>query len=77
MLTLYQFNLLNDHLKAEAVWQGTFLDNRGEDQFKVQLYSLGNFYVEVFYEKQNNEIVRIRSFRTTRLLAPYLKKIKI
>ena len=77
MLTLYQFNLLNDHLKAEAVWQGTFLDNRREGEYMVQLYSVGNFYVEVFYDQQINRIVHFRSFRTIRLLAPYLKKIKI
>jgi hypothetical protein len=76
-MTLYQYNLLTDHQKTEVIWQGTFLDDRREGRFMVQLYSLGDFYVEVYYNQQNNQIMRFKSFRTTRLLVPYLKKIKI
>jgi len=58
MLTLYDFNALTDHEKAEAVWKGNFLADREEDGFTVQLYSLDNFWVEVFYDKKSNQISR-------------------
>jgi len=47
-LTLYDFNALDENGKAEAIWTGDFLGGREENGLKVQLYSLTNFYVEVF-----------------------------
>jgi hypothetical protein len=76
MLTLYDFNGLNDDEKANAVWEGTFLADRREEDLTVQLYSVGNFYVEVFYDAGLNKIVRFRSFTTKSLLVPYLAHIK-
>jgi len=76
MLTLYDFNGLTDNEKAEAVWKGTFLADREEDGLAVQLYSFPAFYVEVFYEKQNNQISRFRAFTSNSLLVPYLAQIK-
>lgn len=76
MLTLYHFNALTEDAKANAVWQGAFLAYRLEEDLNVQLYSVGNFYVEVFYDAGLNKIVRFRSFTTKGLLVPYLAQIK-
>lgn len=76
MITLYDFNALTEDAKANAVWQGTFLADRREEDLTVQLYSVGSFYVEVFYDAGLNKIVRFRSFTTKSLLVPYLAQIK-
>lgn len=77
MLTLDDFNTLTDYEKAEAVWSGSFLADREEDDLRAQLYSLPVFYVEVVYDAIGNEIVAFRAFTNKQLLAPYLAQIKI
>jgi hypothetical protein len=76
MLSLYDFNLLSDDEKAAAVWAGTFLGDREENGLRVQLYGVGAFYVEVFYDGLANRILRFRAFKTYDLLAPYLGHIR-
>ena len=76
MITIYEFNALDESGKANAVWTGLFLDDREENGLKVQLYSLSNFYVEVFYDQRVNKILRFRAFKSYDLLTPYLTHIK-
>lgn len=75
-MTLYEFNALNDDEKANAAWAGSFLADRAEQELTVQLYAVSSFYVEVFYDSQENRIVGFRSFNTKNLLVPYLAHIK-
>ena len=74
VLSLFEFNLLTDNEKAEAVWSGTFLGDRPEREFRVQLYRIAAFYVEVFYDGDANKIVEFQAFSSYDLLAPYLKQ---
>lgn len=53
--------------------EGIFVDDREEDGLKLQLYSLGSFYVAVFYNPKDNKITRYRSFKSPGHLAPYVK----
>jgi hypothetical protein len=76
MRTLPDFNALPENEKADAVWQGRFLADREEDGFRVQLYSLPAFYVEVFYDALDNKITEFRAFSNKQFLAPYLAQIK-
>ena len=76
MISLYDFNLLEDDEKATAVWAGTFLGDREENGLRVQLYSVDGFYVEVFYDGLANKILRFRAFKTYDLLTPYLAHVK-
>ena len=74
MLTIYDFNGMDDTGKGNPVFQeGTFIDNRNEAGLKVQLYRLYSFYVEIFYHTEANEIIRYRAFKSIRQLAPYIK----
>ncbi|PAW92276.1 hypothetical protein CKK33_01720 [Mucilaginibacter sp. MD40] len=77
MLTLYDFNVLPEDEKADAVWSGTFLADREENDLKVQLYSVSCFYVEVYYDPVANKILRFRAFSSRDLLTPYLAQIKL
>jgi hypothetical protein len=75
MLTLDDFNALNETEQAEAIWQDTFLADRDENGLIIRLYSLKNFYGEVFYNAHTNEILRLRAFKALSELAPYLAHI--
>jgi hypothetical protein len=63
VLTWFDFNSLDEAEKAEAVWKGTFLSNRVEGNLTVQLYDLGSFMVEVYYDGSSNKILRFNAFR--------------
>lgn len=76
-MTLYQFRLLDQDEQAGAVWDGTFLETRFEPGYKILLYAVGDFYVEVYYSDTLNEITRIRPFRYVDILKPYLDNIGI
>jgi hypothetical protein len=76
MLSLEEFNALNEFDQAEAIWDGTFLAEREENGLVVRLYSLGTFYGEVFYDTYTNKILRLKAFNTTSELVPYLAHIK-
>lgn len=76
-MTLYQFNALNDTNQAEAIWEGTFLAHREVGVFRILLYQIDSFYVEVYYQKEKNVLSHFRSFTTTRLLQPYLDQIDL
>ncbi len=74
MLTLYDFNGMDEKAQEEAVFtEGIFVGDRNEGGLKVQLYRLYGFYVEVFYNQKENKITRYRSFKSLGQLTPYLK----
>jgi hypothetical protein len=74
MLTLYDFNGMDERAQAEAVFtEGVYVDDRDEGGLKVQLYRLDSFYVEVFYDPIGNKITGCRSFKSPGQLAPYVK----
>ena len=52
---------------------GTFVDDRIENGMQIQLYNLGAFYVEVYYNNLTNEITRYRAFKSLAQLAPYIR----
>jgi hypothetical protein len=61
-MTLYQFNLLDQTERAEILWdKGVHLANRQEKDFKILLYQVDGFYVEVWYDVNRNEISRLKS----------------
>jgi len=78
-MDLYEFNQLPFKHKAQFTWDnGTFLANR-EDQHgrKVNLYSAGKFFVEVYYSPKANAITKFRAFKSSKCLEPYLDLIEI
>ncbi|MES2275933.1 MAG: hypothetical protein V4592_07920 [Bacteroidota bacterium] len=76
MFTTEDFHALSETEKAEAVWQGNFLADREENGLMVQLYAVGNFYVEVYYDPPANKILKFHSFTSKDFLVPYLAHIK-
>lgn len=77
MITLYNFIAMNETEQANAVWNGTYLGDRFECDYVIQLYTVSTFYVEVFYDPKENKIIRFRPFKTNKLLDPYLNRIDL
>ena len=75
MLTMEQYQLLSEPEKAEVIIQGTFLADREENGLVVQLYNVGSFYGEVYYDQLTNRILRYRVFEGIQQLTPYLVHI--
>lgn len=84
-MTLYDFKQLNDNKKAAFILRSCqFLIRRKVDSHhSASLYhhcqrrSSTDFFIEVQYNTASNCIDGIRSFRTNRLLEPYLEMVKL
>lgn len=77
-ISLYEFNRLDIDSKYSLVWEhGVFLMNRYEGNFKINLYSLFDFFIEIWYQSEMSSIEKIRTFKSLEALEPYLEKIKL
>jgi len=73
LLTLTQFQALPyiDQLEA-LLREGIYLAMRYEQAEMINLYALGSFLVEVFYNLRTNQLHRCHGFRSTDGLENYL-----
>lgn len=77
-IKLYEFNSLNDNEKHEAMMEYAILvGDRFEGPNSILLYQFDNFYVELFYNRDDNQIQKFRSFQTQEPLTPYLNQIDL
>ena len=70
-MTLCEFNALSVQQQAETVWQGEFLLFREQIVHTVLLYKVHDFYVEVYYNNESNEVVRFHSLKSVERLTLY------
>ena len=61
-MSLYEFISLDGQEQAEEVWQGEFMTFREDMQHTIMLYKVHGFYVEVYYCKETNNIIRLNPF---------------
>ena len=77
-ISLYEFNVLTDFEKTQVVLENdTNLKTRKEEGYIVNLYSLPDFYVEVWYDEESNRINKIRSLKSIDQLGPYIDGIDL
>jgi len=77
-MTLYQFNDLDELEQFEELWEnGVHIGERQEDKYRIVLYQLHSFYVELFYHIEHNVLHRLRSFSSTEQLDAYLKMFNL
>ena len=77
-MTRYHFNILDENEKASIVRsKGVLIGERKDAFFKIMLYQVDAFYVEVYHHTYFNVITRFESFSTTNKLQPYLKEISL
>ena len=65
------------YMAGEAVWNGTHIGERFDEEHNILLYQIDGFYVEVFYHREYNTIRRFRSFSSTEQLTPYLEQLNL
>ncbi len=76
-MTLYQYNALDECEQHEAIWDnGVHIGERIEGEYKIILYQLFSFYVELRYHMEQNVLKGLRSFNNTELLMPYISTLK-
>ena len=77
MLSCGEYKLLDDSLKAQMLWlDGVFLLARRIKNRKAELFSLYDFYVEIFFE-ENDEPFFIKPFKNIYRMDVYLNAINI
>ena len=77
-MTLDEFRLMNLNDQAETTWNmGVLLGHREEGVHNMILYRINDFFAEIYYDRDMNEITGIKSFVSDELLQPYLDRINI
>ncbi|MBC7827931.1 MAG: hypothetical protein H7122_09305 [Chitinophagaceae bacterium] len=77
-MNMYQFNCLDEVRQIELLWSaGVLVGSRQEGHYKILLYQIEGFYVEVFYQYFQGKMVKTKSFSDTNQLEPYLDSINI
>ena len=77
-VSLYEFNAQTDLDKTQVVLEhGNNLKTRKDEGYIVNLYSLYDFYVEIWYDEESNRINKIRSFKSIDQLGPYIDGIDL
>ena len=77
-VTLNEFNELTTDEKDWHLWHGaTFLHVYTTDQYRVNLFHLNDYYIELWYNISGNKVDHIRAFKSIELLAPFLDFIHI
>jgi len=71
-MTLYEFNMLNDNDQYQTVWDnGAFIDSVTSEGFKMVLYAIDKFFVEVQYDSESNRIIGLKTFKHGHLMDKY------
>ena len=76
-MTIREYMYLDLFEKAEIAWGGTFIADRKDRNDIVQLYLLGDFFVEVYYNLVDDEIITVVPVASPKLLEPYYEQIDI
>lgn len=73
-----QFNALSFDEKAWHVWHhATFMIVRQNKQYRVNLYFMNGYYIQLWYHVKRNRIDKIAATYSTRVMDPYLKLIEL
>ena len=76
-MTIYQFNALSEMEQIEMIWKVPAIAERFENGYKVFLFQIHSFYVELYHHLERDATERLRTFSGDDKLAPYLADINI
>lgn len=77
-MTLMEFQDLTESEQVNTLYrEGVYVGKRKQGRFKVLLYQLESFYLEVFYSSYRRHIYKIRCSDSTAMLDPYLEQINV
>jgi len=78
MFKCEEYQRLDELIQAQLLWKdGVYLMRRSTERLHVYLYSLYNFYVEVFFDKAIIEPLYFKALDDCNSLDPYLEAISI
>jgi hypothetical protein len=73
-----QFNSLSFDEQAWHVWHhATFMIVRQNKQYRVNLYYMNGFYIQLWYHVKKNRIDKIGATYSTSVMNPYLRLIEL
>ncbi|MBJ2174190.1 hypothetical protein JBL43_08070 [Aureibaculum sp. A20] len=76
-MTLYEYLLLEEQQQYNSIWDiGIYLDTVNEDNYKINIYAIDMFFVEVVYNAQSNKIIENRAFKEGHRLDKYSLNFK-
>ncbi len=77
-MQLYEFVVLDNLGKVDALWNhGALIGERMDCMYRIFLYQIDSFYVEVFCTLDRNTLSNIDCFTDMNRLHPYLDKISL
>ena len=77
-MDFYQFNHCDIPGRASLIWEhGIFIEFRDQQEFRIILYDMGNFYAELWYDSDMNHVQLARGFKSINCLEPYLAEISL
>jgi hypothetical protein len=77
-MDIRDFNFMDGMAKTEVLsTEGVYLAERNDGCFRISLFQVNDFYVEIYYHKTRSFYICIRSFEEVSELFPYLDKIDI
>lgn len=64
--------------KTELLWNhGEFISEKAYYEYNITLFLLESFYVEIFFDRVEREIVSISIQENTQILFGYVKDLKL
>ena len=77
-VSISEFNCLSLDEKAWYLWHGaTFLHVYEKDEYRINLFYLNDYYIELWYHIEGNKVDVIKGFQSIHLLEPFLNNIDI
>lgn len=79
MISFDVYKGLSQQSQAEVLWEhGIYLELiRRKGKYCIELYSLHDFYVEIWFDATDEGPLFLKAFKSTRRLEPYLGLIDI
>lgn len=79
MVSLKNFRKLDSEIQLHCLYgSGVNLElYLSLPEEEVVLYSLYDFYVEIYFDKYISKVTKLRSFKNMNLVKPYLKQVDI
>ena len=77
-MVLEHFNSLTKYEQQDLLLkQGIYVAERFDGPFRIMLYQLDGFYVEVYFFNLYNKVAYFLGYDTTDVLEPYLAQIDV
>lgn len=77
-MTHNEYERLDEFGQVEVLFnQGIHIADRADDKYCMILFQIDDFYVELYYHLERDTLKKLRSFKHTRFIEPYLDQIDL